>query len=100
MQIQTITTQQPEFYAYLTKWFVGIVLTTLVAVLMYPLRLAYRTAKNVVDTVNEIKAQVNLATTNHLHTIQENTGKTVEILQEMKEANCELIGFLKGRDSR
>ncbi len=100
MQIPTITTQQPELYAYFTKWFVGFALTALVGTLTYPVRSMFRTAKQVREEVAQIKAQVNTATTNHLHTIQENTGKTVEILQELRKDQAELVGYLKGLSAR
>lgn len=67
---------------------------------MYPVRSAMRTAKKVVETVYEMKAQVNTATTNHLHTIEKNTGDAVEILREMQLEQRELNGYLKGQASR
>ncbi len=64
------------------------------------MRSMFRTAKQVREEVAQIKAQVNTATTNHLHTIQENTGKTVEILQELRKDQAELVGYLKGLSAR
>lgn len=43
-----------------------------------------------IETVQGVQAE------NHLHTIQGNTGKTVEILEKMQIGQAELNGYLKG----
>lgn len=104
MQIHTITTQQPELYSYLTKWFIGFVCTAVAGALLFPLRYFVRQAKaewnKTTTTMDLMREQLNTATTNHLHTIQENTGQTVTILREMQVSQAELVGYLKGRDAK
>lgn len=41
--------------------------------------------------------KLNVIKDNHLHTIQENTGQTVELLEDLVKEQREMNGYLKGR---
>jgi hypothetical protein len=48
------------------------------------------------EGINALNAKVELQNTNHLEHIEKATGKTVEILEEMRTDQAELLGYLKG----
>lgn len=77
-------------------WAITAGLGFLVTVLLLPFRIAYKRAKAMDDTIQAMKQQIDLAVSNHLHTIQDNTSKTNELLQTMNADNRELIGFMRG----
>lgn len=85
------------------KWALTTFCGGILAVLIFPLRLAYRKTKSTIETVAAIKVQLDLAVSNHLHTIEVNTGKSAESAAEMAKQlttmnadNRELIGYIKG----
>lgn len=85
------------------KWALTTFCGGILAILIFPLRLAYRKTKATIETVAAIKVQLDLAVSNHLHTIEVNTGKSAEANTKMAEQltsmnadNRELIGYIKG----
>lgn len=46
--------------------------------------------------IDALNVKVELQNTNHLEHIEQATGKTVEILEDMRKDQSELIGYLKG----
>lgn len=103
MQAHVIVAQNPELYSYLTKWFIGFICTAIAGALLFPVRYFARAVKaewtKTSGTMDYLRTQMQVVTTNHLHHIQENTGETVNILRQMQIDNAELIGYLKGRDA-
>lgn len=58
------------------------------------IRTEWRDAKAKLDTIaNTTQVQAE----NHLHTIQENTSKTNDLLGKVVEGQAEMNGFLRGR---
>lgn len=52
---------------------------------------------NAKDMLKVIDSTTRLQSENHLTTIQQNTGRTVEILEQMQRDQAELLGFIKGK---
>ncbi len=46
--------------------------------------------------IDALNVKVELQNTNHLEHIEKATGKTVEILEDMRKDQAELVGYLKG----
>lgn len=92
----------------IVKWALGAILTALLGLVSWPIKAAFRKTKVALETVAEIKSQVDLAVNNHLrhieestsetnHLLREHTEKTGELLREQNGDVRELIGYLKGR---
>lgn len=92
----------------ITKWALGVLLTALLGLISWPIKAAFRKTKEALETVAEIKSQVDTAVNNHLHHIQESTNetnsllrshteRTSELLREQNGDVRELLGYLRGR---
>lgn len=93
----------------IAKWALGVVLTAILGLITLPIKAAFRKTKAALETVAEIKSQVDTAVNNHLHHIQESTNetnhllrnhteKTGDLLREQNGDIRELLGYLRGRN--
>jgi hypothetical protein len=84
----------PEIVHYTPHAVVTGLLGWLLKYLASAIQTEWRDAKAKLDTIahtTQIQAE------NHLHTIQENTSKTNDLLGKVVEGQAEMNGFLRGR---
>jgi len=80
----------------------ALMLSVLGATALYAIRKGIEFVKEQAIRLERIENVQGVQAENHLHTIQGNTGKTVEILEKMQLGQAELNGYLRGllnRDS-
>lgn len=86
------------------KYAVSSVIAGIGWAMLYPIKRAVSDVKkewqSVKIKVDNVEAEVHSAVTNHLHTIEDNTGKTVQILETMALEQRELAGYLRGLAER
>jgi hypothetical protein len=83
------------------KWLLGMISTGLTGLAGFIMKKIFSTVKGKIkqfeDGLTEISKKVDLAVNNHLHTIQDNTTKTNEILLEMSKSQADLVGYLRAK---
>lgn len=84
----------PEYLHYTPHAVVSGLFIWLIKYIASAIQTEWRDAKSKLDTIaNTTQVQAE----NHLHTIQENTSKTNDLLGKVVEGQAEMNGFLKGR---
>jgi hypothetical protein len=76
------------------RWALGISITLLLSLVATCTRFLYRKSRDFFAGMN---AKLDTIQNNHLHTIQENTGRSAELLEKLVEGQAELNGYIKGK---
>lgn len=87
-------------YIALLKWVIGVLSSGLFALVGWAVRRMWSSASDewtrVTSRLERIETIQGVTAENHLTTIQTNTAKTVEVLEDMKVGQAELNGYLRG----
>lgn len=87
----------PLVQQVLDKVFVSALVGLIGGAIMWPFRNLKKEWKAATDKLNAVQEELELQRTNHLTHIEQNTAKTVEILEKMHESQIKMTGFLEGR---
>lgn len=86
----------PEYVHYTPHAVVAAFITAFGWLVKYVAKSIQQEWKDTKEKLNIMVTTTQVQAENHLHTIQENTGKTNVLLERVVEGQAEMNGFLKG----